>query len=202
MLSAGDTASVYVFDSLLARIPNLTLAPTDTLIYDIGFKEIVESKADREKSMEDAKAKEEIVKGQVREAIDKYLDGSLNDILITSPSGLKYVINQKGNGKLPQPGQNLLVHYYGCLMDGTMFDNSFSRGEPFEFPLGQGRVIPGWDEGLGYVEVGGTATLFLPYQLAYGEAGSASNPSTKPVASRLALIKVPIASSKNANACR
>ena len=172
LLSAGDTSSVYVFDSLLTRIPNLTLSPTDTLIYDIGFKEIVESKADREKGMEDAKAKESVVKEQVREAIDKYLDGSLNDILITSPSGLKYVINQKGNGTLPQPGQNLRVHYYGSLMDGTMFDNSYSRGEPFEFPLGQGRVIPGWDEGLGYVEIGGVATLFLPYQLAYGEAGS------------------------------
>lgn len=172
LLSAGDTASVYVFDTLLTRIPNLTLKPTDTLIYDVGFKEIVLSKEDLDKQMEDSQAKEEIIKTRVNEATQKYLAGQLNDILITTPSGLKYVINEKGSGKMPAPGQTLAVHYYGTLMDGTMFDNSYKRGEPFEFPLGGGRVIPGWDEGLGYVSEGGSATLFLPYTLAYGEAGS------------------------------
>ncbi len=182
LLSAGDTASVYVFDSLLTRIPNLTIAPTDTLIYDIGFKEIVLSKADLEKEMEDSQAKEEIVKARVQEATAKYLKGDLNDILVTTPSGLKYVINEKGSGTMPAPGQTLAVHYYGTLMDGTMFDNSYKRGEPFEFALAQGQVIPGWDEGLGYVSQGGAATLFIPYQLAYGEAGS---PPTIPARSDL-----------------
>lgn len=172
LLSAGDTASVYVYDTLLTRIPNLTISPTDTLIYDIGFKEIVLSKADLEKQMEDAQAKEGIVKDRVNEATKKYLNGDLNDILQDTPSGLKYVINEKGSGKMPAPGQTLAVHYYGTLMDGTMFDNSYKRGEPFEFALAQGQVIPGWDEGLGFVSEGGSATLFIPYQLAYGEAGS------------------------------
>ncbi len=172
LLSAGDTASVYVFDTLLSRIPNLTIALTDTLIYDIGFKEIVQSKEDLDKEMQDSQAKEESVKARVNEATQKYLRGELNDILQTTPTGLKYVINEKGSGKMPQPGQTLAVHYYGTLMDGTMFDNSYKRGEPFEFPLGGGRVIPGWDEGLGFVSEGGSATLFIPYALAYGEVGS------------------------------
>lgn len=172
LLSAGDTASVYVFDTLLSRIPNLTLELTDTLIYDIGFKEIVLSKTDLDKQMEDSQAKEEIVKARTNEATQKYLKGELNDILETTPTGLKYIINESGSGVLPQAGQTLVVHYYGTLMDGTMFDNSYKRGEPFEFPLGGGRVIPGWDEGLAFVPVGGAATLFIPYQLGYGEAGS------------------------------
>lgn len=172
LLSAGDTASVYVFDTLLTRIPNLTLDPGDTLIYDIGFKEIVLSKVDLENQMEDSKAKEEIVKARVNEATQKYLKGELNDILQTTPTGLKYVINENGSGNMPQPGQKLVVHYYGTLMDGTMFDNSYKRGEPFEFALGQGQVIPGWDEGLAFVPIGGAATLFIPYQLGYGEVGS------------------------------
>ncbi|MFM9951914.1 MAG: FKBP-type peptidyl-prolyl cis-trans isomerase, partial [Saprospiraceae bacterium] len=56
--------------------------------------------------------------------------------------------------------------------DGKMFDSSFGRGEPIEFPLGVGQVIPGWDEGLSLLKQGGKATLFIPYQLAYGDAGS------------------------------
>ena len=73
------------------------------------------------------------------------------------------------------PGREVEVNYFGVLADGTPFDNSFKRGQTFTFPLGAGRVIPGWDEGIAMLNVGSKATLFVPYELGYGEAGSPPN---------------------------
>ncbi len=100
---------------------------------------------------------------------------NLNDISkgfeITS-SGLRYKINEKGNGKLAVVGKNIKVHYKGQLLDGTVFDSSFKRNEPIEFTLGIGQVIKGWDEGLALLSEGDKARLVIPSDLAYGEAGA------------------------------
>lgn len=90
----------------------------------------------------------------------------------TTPSGLKYHDFQEGSGAAPQKGQTVSVHYTGWLEDGTMFDSSLLRGEPFEFPVGLGQVIPGWDEGVGSMKVGGKRQLVIPAKLAYGEQGA------------------------------
>ena len=88
-------------------------------------------------------------------------------------SGLRYKITHKSNsGKKPEKGKNVAVHYIGKLADGTVFDNSYGRGEPIEFPIGIGYVIPGWDEGIRLLEEGDKATLVIPSYLAYGEAGA------------------------------
>lgn len=87
-------------------------------------------------------------------------------------SGLQYQIVQKGNGEIPQQGQTVIAHYHGTLLDGTTFDSSFERGQPFQFPLGQGRVIRGWDEGFALFPVGTKAILIIPPDLGYGERGS------------------------------
>jgi FKBP-type peptidyl-prolyl cis-trans isomerase FkpA len=92
--------------------------------------------------------------------------------LKTSPSGLKYYILKEGQGAKAEAGKTVAVQYYGNLMDGKKFDESFSRGAPIEFPLGQGRVIPGWDEGIALLNKGSKAFFFIPSALAYGEAGS------------------------------
>lgn len=89
----------------------------------------------------------------------------------TLPSGLKYADLVKGTGAAPKAGQICSVHYTGWLTDGTKFDSSVDRGQPFEFPLGMGRVIKGWDEGVSTMKVGGKRELIIPYQLAYGERG-------------------------------
>ena len=89
----------------------------------------------------------------------------------TTPSGLMYVVTQEGNGPLPEVGKEVTVHYTGTLLDGKKFDSSLDRNEPFKFPLGQGRVIKGWDEGIALLKEGSKAKLFIPYQLAYGERG-------------------------------
>jgi len=87
----------------------------------------------------------------------------------TTDSGLKYIMIKEGSGSSPVPGSNVSVHYSGYLLDGTKFDSSYDRGEPITFPLGQGRVIKGWDEGIGMLKVGGKAKLIIPPDLAYGD---------------------------------
>lgn len=92
--------------------------------------------------------------------------------LITTPSGLKYQDLVVGTGALPQPGQNVVVHYTGKLTDGTKFDSSLDRNQPFSFRLGAGQVIKGWDEGLSTMRVGGKRQLTIPPDLGYGARGA------------------------------
>lgn len=91
--------------------------------------------------------------------------------IVTTESGLKYSVLKEGSGPRPKPGAQVAVHYTGWLTDGTMFDSSRSRGEPIRFPLGQGQVIRGWDEGIALCQQGTRLKLTIPYELAYGEAG-------------------------------
>ena len=90
---------------------------------------------------------------------------------ITTSTGLKYIIVEKGKGKKTETGTNVVVHYSGYLKDGKMFDSSVKRGETFKFELGAGQVIKGWDEGLYLMQEGDKCRLIIPYILAYGEAG-------------------------------
>jgi FKBP-type peptidyl-prolyl cis-trans isomerase len=80
--------------------------------------------------------------------------------------GIKYV--EQAEGPLPEAGKTVVVHYKGMLEDGTQFDSSFDRNKPIEFPLGQGRVIKGWDIGIGMLPVGSKAWLRIPPELGYG----------------------------------
>ncbi len=90
----------------------------------------------------------------------------------TTESGLQYFDIVEGDGATPQAGQAVVVHYTGWLEDGTMFDSSLSRKEPFTFILGENNVIPGWDEGVATMQVGSTRQLIIPADLAYGENGA------------------------------
>lgn len=88
-----------------------------------------------------------------------------------SDSELKIEFLTKGNGPTPRPGQAVTVHYTGWFTDGQKFDSSVDRHEPFEFVLGAGQVIRGWDLGVAQMQVGDKAKLTLPPDLAYGRAG-------------------------------
>lgn len=96
--------------------------------------------------------------------------------MITTPSGLQYEDTTVGNGEAAQAGRFVQVHYTGWLYNGgeqgAKFDSSKDRGQPFEFPLGAGHVIKGWDEGVQGMAVGGTRRLVIPPQLGYGARGA------------------------------
>jgi len=91
---------------------------------------------------------------------------------VTTPTGLKYTDEVVGNGPSPRSGQTVVVHYTGWLTNGTKFDSSLDRGQPFTFPLGQGQVIKGWDEGVASMKVGGKRKLVIPPDLGYGSRGA------------------------------
>lgn len=94
----------------------------------------------------------------------------------TTADGLKIIDTNAGAGAQPQPGQTVVVNYTGWLYaggkKGQKFDSSLDRSEPFSFPLGQGQVIKGWDEGVATMKVGGKRTLIIPPELAYGDSGA------------------------------
>jgi peptidylprolyl isomerase len=92
--------------------------------------------------------------------------------VVTTESGLKYVDLVEGTGAQPQAGQTVIVHYTGTLEDGTKFDSSRDRNQPFSFRLGVGQVIRGWDEGLSTMRVGGRRQLIIPPELGYGARGA------------------------------
>jgi peptidylprolyl isomerase len=94
----------------------------------------------------------------------------------TTPDGLKIIDIKVGTGASPKTGQICVMHYTGWLYDngtkGKKFDSSVDRGQPFEFPIGSGRVIKGWDEGVATMKVGGKRTLIIPPELGYGASGA------------------------------
>ena len=91
---------------------------------------------------------------------------------VTTASGLTYIVTKKGEGAQLKAGDNIIVNYTGLLTNGTKFDSSLDRGEPFQIPLGAGKVIKGWDEGFAKLKVGDHATLIIPSSIAYGERGA------------------------------
>jgi len=95
------------------------------------------------------------------------------DTYTTAPSGLQYKDVVDGSGEQARQGATAVVHYTGWLLDGTKFDSSLDRGTPFEFVIGRGQVIKGWDEGVGTMNVGGKRELIIPPDLAYGDTGAA-----------------------------
>ncbi|RMG44649.1 MAG: FKBP-type peptidyl-prolyl cis-trans isomerase [Candidatus Dadabacteria bacterium] len=96
--------------------------------------------------------------------------------IVTTDSGLKYEDLKSGSGKLAEKGHTVIVHYTGWLSEsgkpGKKFDSSLDRGQPFSFPLGAGRVIKGWDEGVAGMKVGGKRRLIIPPELGYGSRGA------------------------------
>jgi peptidylprolyl isomerase len=97
---------------------------------------------------------------------------------VTTESGLTVVTMKEGEGDAVAAGDLVAVHYHGWLAsDGTQFDSSAKRGEPIGFPLGAGRVIPGWDEGVATMKIGGKARLRIPFAIAYGENGRGPIPA-------------------------
>lgn len=138
-------------------------------IFNEGKSKIKENnKAILEKIEADKKKKEEEFAANQQKLVD-----DLKATMTPTASGLYYKITQTAEGKKPNVGDVVSVHYAGKLVDGTEFDSSFKRNEPIEIPIGVGQVIKGWDEGILLLNEGESATLLIPSELGYGARGAA-----------------------------
>jgi len=111
-------------------------------------------------------------KRRIRRRCPKVVVAAPKGDAVTTPTGLTYIITRRSTERQPQLGETVQVNYTGLLGSGVKFDSSLDRGQVFEFPLGKGRVIKGWDEGIAKLRVGEQATLIIPPQLGYGDRGA------------------------------
>jgi len=181
LLVEGDSVvMVYELDSLERQNPSVK--DLNSISYEIAIKEVLsqeemdarneEDNKKKEAAREVAKEKEAVVSVKVTEALSAYKTNALGDDLKSTESGMEYLLVKEGTGPVPKVGDLVDVHYYGVLeSDGEMFDNSYQRGDYFNFPVGQGRVIKGWDEALQVMPKGSEGIFFIPFELAYGAAG-------------------------------
>ena len=96
--------------------------------------------------------------------------------LVEKKSGLKYVIHEEGKGNLLRNGNTVNFFFTGLLMDGTIFESTFESSLGTSIQVGRGQSLPGWDEAMTYLKFGTKVSIFVPYQLAYGETGNANVP--------------------------
>ena len=180
-MAVGDSATImYRLDTVPqkpAGFENADIMYLDLVSVDIKSEAAYQEELAQQR--EEARVRREAAQArfaEVEEASTKiaadYAKGSLNGQLQSTATGLKYIIHEAGEGKQAAPGKMVNVQYYGMLTDGKMFDNSFQRGDSFQFGLGMGQVIPGWDEGIALLKEGAKATFFIPAQLGYGPQGS------------------------------
>src|SRR5262249_12029524 len=109
---------------------------------------------------------------------------------VTMPDGLKYQDIKVGDGALAESGKDVVVHYTGWLTNGTKFDSSVDRGQPFSFRLGASQVIRGWDEGVKGMRIGGKRKLTIPPDLGYGENGQGPIPPNSTLVFDVELLEV------------
>ena len=153
------------------------------LLYDVEITEVInqdEFAARQQKVQEEMAAKAAVVQEREEERLaftqqvyEDYKAGKLDGELKSTPSGMRYLIHEAGSGKEAEAGKGVVVQYIGRLTsNGEVFDQSFERGAGIPFPLGTGRVIPGWDEGIDLLREGDRATLIIPSEMGYGAQGS------------------------------
>jgi FKBP-type peptidyl-prolyl cis-trans isomerase FkpA len=184
----GDSITL-VMPSDSMPYPNPELEGAKSLMFTIAIKEILDEQAfekfrmGKQEEFEKKAAEGQIVADKVAEDIKVTLaDYKANKLTLTDlTDGVKVYYNEKGTGTQGANGKTVTAQYYGVLEDGTMFDNSFSRGQAFSFQVGQGMVIKGWDIAFANLRVGDKATVFIPAAVGYGEQGAGSIPPNAPL---------------------
>lgn len=185
LMHKGDSASFIVnIDSAFRHFFNQPSLPKefsseDVMRFDVLLNDFYSEEVYNNNMAEKVKKEAEDRARKLKEAYPTETENAAKELekyLIKNkvvaeplPSGLVYVMTSEGNGEKPMAGQDVSVHYTGKLLNGKVFDSSIDRGEPIRFPLGMGRVIPGWDEGIRMMSKGEKGVLYIPYYLAYGE---------------------------------
>lgn len=198
LMTPGDSIICLIdaqamFDYSQKKMPDY-IKPGDKIQYNIRLVSIIpKEQLQKEREAAMIKAMQEQPPAQIAddEALKTYFS-SKHITPIKTPSGLYYSIHHEGSGVLAKPGDMVTMNYRGKLLDGTVFDSNldsaFLHVQPITFVLGTGRVIKGWDEGIGYLKVGSKAFFYIPSSLAYGSQsrpGIAANPKGIPANSIL-----------------
>lgn len=211
MMGVGDSASFIISaDSVYLvtfKAPSLPpyIEKGSMLTFDAKLEKITskaEAESERNKQMEEQKAMMEMRKNEEPKIFAKYLEDNKITAKPTA-SGLYYIESKKGSGKKPKAGELVKVNYTGRLLDGTVFDTSDEataktagtydeRREyiPIDFPLGQGQVIPGWDEGIMLMSVGSKGQLIIPSAIGYGAQGGGPIPPFSPLVFDVELVSI------------
>ena len=174
MMHKGDSASfiVDIDSSFINLFGYNTLPPqfssTDIMRFEVRLDDFYPESEFRFRMIENIKKNYPAETEKAVSELNAYLEKN-GVVAQPTSTGLYYVKTQDGTGEKPSKGSTVKAHYTGCLLDGTVFDTSIERGEPIEFVLGVGQVIPGWDEGIALMSKGEKAVLYIPYYLAYGD---------------------------------
>ena len=182
LYKVGERGKLYIPSPLAygERAVSAEIVANSILVFDVEIMDAY-----------DPAAKAAALKEEQQAAIAAYA-AEKGWTLSKTESGLNYVIESQGEGEQAVAGRTVAVHYEGSLLDGTVFDSSFERGNPIEFGLGQGRVIPGWDEGIALLKEGGKGQLLIPSHLGYGgrDVGGGRIPANSILIFRVELVDV------------
>lgn len=201
MLKVGDSATFKMpldtFKTKPAGLEKAKMASLIIMLREVKSKAEVEARQTELKALAAAiQAAKPVFQGRAKAVTDSmtaiakaYGAGQFPANVKELPSGLKIAVLKEGTGALPKKGEVVLVNYYGALKTGVKFDESFTRGEPINFPLGAGQVIPGWDEGVAQLKEGSTAILFVPSKLGYGERAQGPIPANSDLVFYVELVK-------------
>jgi FKBP-type peptidyl-prolyl cis-trans isomerase FkpA len=186
MMSIGDSAIFKISgDSLYKGTPNNPFKPGEMITFNVKMLDI-KSYADYMKDLQKINA--EAAQKEMA-TLEKFIKEKYPTAKKTE-SGMYYIITRPGTGPTPQKGQEVTAHYKGSLINGTVFDTDSGRGEAFKFPLGQHRVIAGWDEGFSYLNKGAKAVLIIPSKLGYGSQGVQSIPGNATLVFEVELVDI------------
>ncbi len=175
MMANGDSATVLQpVDSIMARAIPKDVGTVTSIRYEVKVVDVLTPEklaardAQKAKKSEEAKQRGLEVAAATKKSLADYNAKKLGKKLKKTASGLEYIVIEQGTGAPIKDGDKINTHYYGVLKaDGTMFDNSYDRGESIPFPVGT--LVPGFNEGMKLLNRGGKAILFIPFSLAYGD---------------------------------
>lgn len=180
MMAVGDSATFiinaaefFLLTAGMMEVPPFVEEDSE-MVFNIKLLQAMDEEAyflEEQRMMEEQMAEDLLRAEQEEDLMLEYL--AVEGITVEpTTSGLYFIEKDRGEGPKVESGNMVSVHYEGRLIDGTVFDSSYDRGEPLEFVVGEGWVIPGWDEGISMMHVGGKATLVIPSHLGYGDRGA------------------------------